>query len=95
MYYVYILHCADGSYYTGVTNDVELRVAQHQAGEDPKAYTYKRRPLRLAYTEYHTDILQAIAREKQIKRWSKAKKEALIAGKESELVRLAKRRGGR
>jgi len=95
MYYVYMLQCADDSFYTGVTNDVDLRVQQHQSGEDPKAYTFKRRPVVLAYVEYHTDIIQAIAREKQVKRWGRSKKQALIAGAEQDLVRLAKRRGGK
>jgi putative endonuclease len=50
-YYVYILLCRDGSYYTGVTNNLEVRFVQHQEGHDPKAYTYKRRPLKLVFNE--------------------------------------------
>ncbi len=79
-YYVYILLCADGSYYIGVTNNVDLRVQQHKDGTDPGCYTFKRRPLELAYAEWYHDIRQAIGREKQLKRWTRAKKEALIRG---------------
>ncbi len=79
-YFIYILECADGSYYTGVTNDLQLRFQQHIDGIDPRCYTFRRRPLRLVYEEWFHDINVAIEREKQIKRWSRAKKAALIAG---------------
>ena len=78
-YYVYIVRCCDGSYYTGVTNNVQRRIGEHESGVDPKCYTFSRRPLELLYSEYYFDIRQAIDREKQIKRWSRRKKEALIA----------------
>jgi putative endonuclease len=70
-YYVYILECADGSYYTGVTNDIDRRFEEHQAGENKTCYTYKRRPLKLVFTTDFNDINQAIAFEKQVKGWSK------------------------
>jgi putative endonuclease len=89
-YYVYILKCADGSYYTGVTNDADRRLAQHQAGYNPDSYTFSRRPVELVYSEYFTDPKQAIAFEKQVKGWSRAKKEALIAGDWNKIVELAK-----
>ena len=89
-YYVYILHCSDGSYYTGVTNDYEERVDQHIAGMDPSCYTYKKRPVKLVYLAEFGDVNEAIAWEKQVKRWSRKKKEALILGKETELLTLAK-----
>src|SRR3989344_2887373 len=79
-YGVYIVRCSDGSYYTGITNDVESRIAQHNAGLDPKAYTFKRRPVKLVYSSYFTEVTQAIAWEKTVKRWSRVKKEALIRG---------------
>ena len=88
-YFVYILRCNDGSYYTGVTNNYSLRVSQHQEGIDPDCYTYERRPLELVHLEFFTQITEAISREKQIKRWSRAKKEALIAGDEKRLFSLA------
>jgi putative endonuclease len=76
-YYVYILKCSDGSYYTGVSNNPERRLAEHQMGTDPKCYTFSRRPLELVHIEYFQNVLEAIAREKQIKRWTRRKKEAL------------------
>lgn len=77
-YYVYILHCADGTYYTGVTNDYLRRIQEHQSDLYPHSYTHKRRPLTLVYVSAFQDIRKAILREKQIKRWTKIKKEALI-----------------
>lgn len=77
-YYVYILKCSDGSYYTGITNDLDKRFREHQNGEVVKCYTHSRRPLELVYYEKYGDVRNAIAREKQIKRWSRSKKEALI-----------------
>jgi putative endonuclease len=89
LYYVYIVLCADGSYYVGITNNVENRVAQHNESNDSEAYTYSRRPVKLAYTEMFTEVLQAIAREKQIKRWSRVKKQALINENWDSLNKLA------
>lgn len=77
-YFVYMLRCSDNSYYTGVTNNIETRVLLHQQGDDPTAYTYKRRPIELVYVQEFREINDAIAAEKQIKGWTRAKKEALI-----------------
>ncbi|MDD5056058.1 MAG: GIY-YIG nuclease family protein [Candidatus Peribacteraceae bacterium] len=77
-YWIYILECADGSYYTGVTNNCEQRLAEHNSGLNPNCYTYTRRPVRFAYSECFDDVWEAIGREKQIKRWTRRKKEALI-----------------
>ncbi len=74
LYYVYIVQCADGSYYTGITNNVDRRVNEHNAGINPKAFTYGRRPVSLVYHEIFNDILQAIAWEKQIKGWNRKRK---------------------
>ncbi len=79
-YYVYMLRCRDNSFYTGVTNNVDIRVDQHNAGINPDSYTYSRRPVILAYVQEFMDPLQAIAFEKRLKKWSRAKKEALIRG---------------
>ena len=79
-YYVYILLCSDKSYYTGVTSDLGGRLYDHQTGSDPKAYTFKRRPLTLVFNEMFYDINQAIAFEKQVKGWRREKKEAIIRG---------------
>ena len=89
-YYVYILECSDKSYYTGVTNDLETRMWEHETGFNPRCYTFKRRPLILRYSIHHTDIMQAIAWEKQIKGWSRKKKEALFNEDWEEIKKLAK-----
>ncbi len=88
-YYVYILLCSDGSYYTGVTNTIELRLAQHNDGCDLSSYTFKRRPVSLVYQCEFVDIREAIAWEKKVKRWSRIKKEALIKGEFGKLKELA------
>ncbi|MCJ8210706.1 GIY-YIG nuclease family protein [Mucilaginibacter sp. RS28] len=77
-YFVYILKCRDNSYYTGITNDLERRLHEHQTGLNNFAYTYNRRPVKLVFFERFIDINQAIAFEKQVKGWSRKKKEALI-----------------
>jgi putative endonuclease len=89
-YWVYILLCADGSYYTGVTDDIDRRVYEHEIGYNQHCYTFKRRPVKLVYTDSTDDIGGAIYREKQIKRWSHKKKEALINGDEKLLIQLAR-----
>ena len=80
-YFVYILRCSDGSYYTGISNNPEERLKEHEQGMDPKCYTYKRRPVELLYRYGFREVNDAIAAEKQIKGWSRRKKEALIEGK--------------
>lgn len=89
-YHVYILHCNDGSYYTGVTNNIDRRFAEHQEGLNKTCYTYKRRPLKLVFCEMFTDINQAIAFEKQVKGWRREKKEAIINNNWHLLPELAK-----
>jgi putative endonuclease len=79
-YFVYILRCSDGKYYVGVTNDVERRFLEHQEGSDPGSFTFQRRPVELVLVEWYQYIQDAIDREKQLKGWSRKKKEALIAG---------------
>lgn len=77
-YCVYIVHCSDGSYYTGITNDVERRVQEHNEGKDHSCYTFTRRPVHLLYSAHFREVLDAIAWEKKVKRWNRKKKEALI-----------------
>lgn len=77
-YYVYILKCNDDSYYTGVTNDIEKRLREHNGDYAVSSYTFNRRPVQLVYCQQFNDIKQAIELEKQIKGWSRKKKEALI-----------------
>ena len=78
-YYVYILACSDGSFYTGRTTDLSRRVYEHQSGASPHAYTSARRPVRLVWAGEFDDKLEAINFEKKIKGWSRKKKQALIA----------------
>jgi putative endonuclease len=86
----YILRCADGSYYTGTTRtELELRIAKHQQGTFD-GYTSDRRPVELVFSEYFERILDAIAMERRIKGWSRAKKEALIAGDLDRLRELSR-----
>jgi putative endonuclease len=89
-YWVYIVKCKDGKYYTGVTNDPDRRLKEHNEGINPKCYTYERRPVELTYEEHFHDINQAIAWEKQLKGWSRKKKEALFRRDGEEIKRLAK-----
>ena len=86
--YMYILLCSDGSYYTGSTNNLELRIAQHQAGEGAN-HTRKRLPVKLVYYEEYSRIDEAFHREKQVQGWSRIKKEALIKGTPELLPELA------
>jgi len=89
--YLYILRCSDGSYYCGTARQgLELRVAEHNAGA-LGGYTSTRRPVTLVYSEWFQRITDAIAAERQIKGWSRAKKEALIRGDFGALRALSKR----
>jgi LAO/AO transport system kinase len=90
---VYLLRCADGSYYTGHTDELERRIGQHRAGEIP-GYTHDKRPVELVWSQETAGRDEALAAELQIKGWSRAKKEALIAGDWARVSELAKSRGG-
>jgi predicted GIY-YIG superfamily endonuclease len=79
-YILYILLCADGSYYTGSTYDIDRRLFEHQEGLSPTAYTFRRRPVKLVWTEEVATLDDALLHEHQIKGWSRAKKAALIRG---------------
>jgi putative endonuclease len=90
---VYIILCADGSYYTGLTReDASTRFSQHVNGIDPNAYTFSRRPLKLIWNTYFDRIDEAVATERRIKGWSRAKKEAMMRGDFDLLPELAARR---
>jgi putative endonuclease len=90
--FLYILLCADGSYYTGTTRtDLEHRVAQHNEGTYARAYTAQR-PVTLVFAQWFDRIADAIEAERQVKGWSRAKKEALIHGEFDKLPELSKRR---
>ena len=79
MWFVYILRCSDGSLYIGETNDVDARVSRHNDGRG-SSFTASRRPVHVVFTETYDSRDEALARERQLKRWTRAKKEALIAG---------------
>lgn len=85
---LYILLCCDGSYYTGSTISIGRRLSQHQAGEGAN-HTKKRLPVKLVYVEVYTRIDHAFYREKQIQKWRREKKEALIFGQHHRLPELA------
>lgn len=87
--YVYILKCADGSYYTGSTKNLEQRLWQHQNGQGSN-HTRKHLPVTLMFAEYFERIDDAFAREKQIQGWSRKKKEALIHRNFNQLHELAR-----
>ena len=91
MYYVYILRCSDGSLYIGHTANLDSRLQAHNTGLGA-AHTFKRRPVILAYSEPHSTRIAAIRRERQLKGWSRKKKEALIGGDLDDLHALARRR---
>jgi putative endonuclease len=86
--YVYPLLCSDGSYYTGSTVDLELRVIQHQHGKGAN-HTKARLPVQLVYYEEFQRIDEAFYREKQVQGWSRAKKEALIKNNQNLLPLLS------
>ena len=90
MFCVYILKCADGSYYTGMTENLEYRLAQHHRGAFEDGYTASRRPLKLVWSEQFATHDDAFRRERQIKGWSRAKKEALIRGDWEGIQRIVR-----
>ena len=85
---MYILECSDGSYYTGSTNNLELRLQQHKNGEGAN-HTKKRLPVKLVYHEEFQRIDEAFYREKQVQGWTHEKKKALITGHVLDLHILA------
>jgi putative endonuclease len=90
--YLYILLCVDGSYYTGTARSgLEQRLAQHNAGTYG-GYTAQRCPVTLVFSQWFERITDAIEAERQVKGWSRAKKEALIRGDFGQLPELSKRR---
>lgn len=86
MHFVYILRCRDNALYIGETADLDWRLERHREGS-ACAFTASRRPVTLVYCEPHANRVSALKRERQLKKWTRAKKEALIAG---DLVLLKK-----
>jgi predicted GIY-YIG superfamily endonuclease len=87
MPFVYILRCADESYYVGKTNGLRTRLREHQAGVGAD-YTSVRRPVEMVYAEEHATVRSARERETQLKHWSRSKKQALITQDIRRLKRL-------
>lgn len=79
-YFVYLLECADGSLYTGITTDVERRFAEHKNGIGSN-FTRAKKAKRIAYTEEHPNRSSALKREAEIKKWSREKKLTLVRGR--------------
>lgn len=94
-FFAYMLHCADGSYYVGQTDDLEKRLFEHQEGGKCaytiRAYTETRRPVRLVWSQEFATREEALAAEHQIKNWSRAKKQALARGDFEALSKAAKK----
>ncbi len=93
-FYVYMLRCVDYSYYIGHTDNLDHRMAQHEAGEIP-GHTQGRRPLRLVFTQEFPTREEAIAAERKLKGWSRAKKEALILENWERVKLLARNQSAR
>jgi putative endonuclease len=89
---VYILLCADDSYYVGITNNLERRLIEHETAYNPESYTAQRLPVKLVYQELVHGPLTAHKRERQIKGWTRAKKDALIKGDLNVLKQNAKKK---
>ncbi len=90
--YLYILICNDNSFYVGVTNDLDARIIQHNTGINKAVYTYTRRPVKLAYHTIFNDFDLEFEWETRIKKWSRAKKQALIDGDFDLLKLLSKKK---
>ena len=88
-FWVYILRCADGSYYTGHTDNLELRLAQHQSGEFD-GYTATRKPVELVFTQECATREEVLRAEQQLKGWSRKKKEAMMRGDGAAVNQLSR-----
>jgi predicted GIY-YIG superfamily endonuclease len=87
-FWVYILHCADNSYYTGHTDNLDKRIVEHQMGEI-EGYTSTRLPVKVVFADEFPTREEALAHERQIKGWGRKKKEAMMRGDWAEVSRLA------
>ena len=89
-FWIYMLRCSGGSYYVGHTDDLERRLDQHRIGFFRSCYTYSRRPLVVVFAQAMTTRIEALEAERRIKGWSRAKKQALIAGDWAAINRLGR-----
>jgi putative endonuclease len=90
MFWVYMLRCADRSFYVGHTENLEDRIAQHKQGSITSCYTYQRRPVTLVFSQDFPSRIEALAMERKIKGWNRAKKTALIRGDWREISRISR-----
>jgi putative endonuclease len=90
-YSVYIIECSDSSFYVGITNNIERRLYEHNQGISDDAYTKSRLPVQLKYIANFTLPIEAIAFEKRLKGWTRAKKMALINDNIEKLKDLSRR----
>ena len=88
-YYIYLLECSDKTYYCGYTKNLEKRVIAHNTSKRGARYTFVRRPVKLVWYTDSNDINYAIDREKQIKGWTRKKKEALIDTEKHHILKSA------
>jgi putative endonuclease len=95
VYYVYIIKCSDETYYTGFTSNLAKRMIENNTGKHKDSYTFNRKPMTLEFYAEFTNVNIAIETEKQIKKWSKAKKRALINGEFEKLPNLSKKKFGK
>ena len=91
MCFVYILRRSDQSFYVGITQDLDVRLKAHNDGRGA-AYTFNRRPVSLVYWEKYESNTQEVARERQLKRWSRSKKQALVSADLKKLKHLSRSR---
>ena len=89
-YFACIVLCSDNTFYTGMTNNLDRRINQHNSGYKKDSYTYSRRPIKLKWHLQCTNPSEAIKIEKQIKGWSHRKKEALINENWEDLIEFSK-----
>jgi len=89
-FWLYILRCADGSYYTGHTDDLERRIGEHDAGAVSSCYTFRRRPVEVVFKDEFSTREEELAAERRVKGWSRLKKEAMMSGDWDEVRRLAR-----
>jgi putative endonuclease len=92
MFWMYMLKCSDDSFYVGHTDNIELRIAQHEQGSIPSCYTYWRRPVTVVFVQDFVTREEALMMERRIKGWSRAKKIALVDRDWESISRLAKSR---
>jgi putative endonuclease len=90
MFWMYMLRCSDDSFYVGHTDNINLRIAQHEQGSIPSCHTYWRRPVELVFVQDFGTREEALAMERRVKGWSRAKKAALCQRNWKEISRLAK-----